>query len=309
MEAIEIIEEKETNSLTKKRKNLESSPSKEEEKKEEQLCEKLMNYASTHFPGNGYDSLIKECTYLENIAKDNSFFIMTREQFHAMSITAMRHCSRPSSGLFPLWFHPKNKFVVYGESWFHQIVAIKCVAMSKSVPYFKWSFNGLVAESWIQTDILINDNVDDNKPHFVLLVFRDSSSRSEQLCFYFPKTKLYCARDIFIGGGRMYHEPSARPYDIPSQFTESGKTEQIEEEQRKDSSQKKGPEDTFPLGGRKRVFVNQKEMGIYVDWSFYSPTKGYSDLDNKFKASDCLAEDIEAINNFKKDYTATITDV
>ncbi len=256
------------------------------------LFETLKNYDRGY---HGVDNFFDECNAIACGLPTQGYMVMTFQQFHAMAITAMRTCVRCSYGTWDLVFYPKNKFVVFEPSPL-AVVAIDCVAMGKSMPYFKWKFNGLTAEEWLNVDAAVMKEPEATRPRFVALAFDDYERTTAHFLFYFRETQMTCSMPCRVGGGRYWHESSARPYELSMRFND-----EMIAAFRKTCKESKS---RYPIeaNSRKEVRLAGRNDGIFLDWTFHSRHFG---LNSDFKQSDCLFEYVETIKELVDDYHAT----
>ncbi len=184
------------------------------------LSDKLIEYLKKIHKRDLTEIEIKACVTASKSAKTSNrgSFIMTWEQFEILSQLSMLPKSKICPGMWKLQLHPKNGFIHCDESGMYSVIQMKLPHMTNEVPYFRMQFGPAFPIRWCEIYEKINSLK--VKPLFVLYCYNDKDllSSNEWIHYYDNSIEGNVASSIFCGGGRSYHEPSAKPCDIHYSF-------------------------------------------------------------------------------------------
>lgn len=131
--------------------------------------------------------------------KDTVGFIMTRTQFDYLSEVMQKRLEQ-RVGLWTVFFYPKSAHLAIDNGFKRTICPL--VGLSIDFPYYKWIHGPRMAEQWVDfakkiqkvdTDYVFCQQTDDG-----------------QLSVVEKETGIVIVAPLDCGGGRVYHEPSAR---------------------------------------------------------------------------------------------------
>jgi hypothetical protein len=138
--------------------------------------------------------------------------VMTRNQFHLLSLFLKPYIDQ--YGSWSIEFHPKNSCLKFGSS---RYLCMKLVALSNKFNLFQAHVNGRFCTDLVTFDeslpmdtklvLLSNEVMDNNNPI--------RWSNGAYLYAYNDANGISYEKATFIGGGRVYYEPSAKPLIIP----------------------------------------------------------------------------------------------
>jgi hypothetical protein len=137
-------------------------------------------------------------------------FIISRTQF-AHIARNLKPMAKSSHGIWANFqFHPKSKHIVFRDP-----VRVLCevsgdhvyipLAMTEAWDYFRWHVGPRFPEDWVS----FNDMLD-SFGNFNYIVFMKIDDYDHFVTYSNGK---YMQKRTHVGGGRGYHEPSARPWE------------------------------------------------------------------------------------------------
>jgi hypothetical protein len=132
-------------------------------------------------------------------------FILKKSQFVHIAKFFKKY-AKEKQGLWALQFHPKSGHVIHEVGM--KTYVYKTLGLSKNFGYFRWSFNGLFCEDWVEFSKLLEQQ----NCKFVLVGNRREGGDYLASCRMDNDYKMYFEMKTHVGGGRGYYEPRAQPY-------------------------------------------------------------------------------------------------
>ena len=134
-------------------------------------------------------------------------FILTKNQFEHLRNILFKY-SLQDCGLYKFQVHPKSGHILHtGYTGEHFVYPTK--GLSKDFKYYRWSFNGLFCKDWVYFYELIQ-NI---RCEYVAI---KQNGDGDFFCAFDMDKKVHYEMQTHVGGGRLYHEPSAQAYEPTS---------------------------------------------------------------------------------------------
>lgn len=140
-------------------------------------------------------------------------FVMSRDQYnHYTTEIIAKRTACPAS--YSDAFYPKSSHMVVKERMFSEEVAYSLLAITKEFPYFRWHYGPGMPEEWRAAAPNIQ-NLTEGPVAFLWYKRPWPFINGKEMLVAIDKnSKKILQSSIHIGGGRLYHEPSAQPYNV-----------------------------------------------------------------------------------------------
>lgn len=132
-------------------------------------------------------------------------FILTASQFNYLAKIFSKY-TQESWGIYKLKMHPKSGHILH-ETFPENIV---CRSLGLLTEYYIYHFNANFCRDWVAFDELVQEN------NCEYVLFCEKGKRQDISYFATYSPKIYHEMKTHIGGGRLYHEPSAVAHNISS---------------------------------------------------------------------------------------------
>lgn len=156
-----------------------------------------------------------------NLPNDSIGFFLSSKQFSKIA-ELFKPLTNEPYGILKFQIYPESGHLVFRKDMMENYV-FPTYGLSSDFPYFQWEFNGNFCKDWIKFNRRIS-----NDPHYFVFISAENKFStlllSEDLftnrkwcgilISKFPQGNFRIEMDTHVGGGRVYHESSARKYNV-----------------------------------------------------------------------------------------------
>jgi hypothetical protein len=135
---------------------------------------------------------------------ERSGFIVTRNQLNHLA-DVLKPCAEADCGLWSFTLYPKSGHLTHSLGNF--VYPVRGLTKFR---YFKWTFN----RNFVKDLIYFRNVISNTDCDFILFYIKRESPMGDYIYAYDNYTNMGYKLRSFVGGGRLYHEPSAKPYKI-----------------------------------------------------------------------------------------------
>ncbi len=133
-------------------------------------------------------------------------FVLTRNQFDSITTLVMEKQAKICPGMWSNFFYPLSGHVVFELDWPGRLV-YPLLALSTNFSYYKWIYGPRFPIDWVK----FSDMIKETDCNYIL--FKEEEGHGMFYSVDSVSGEIY-QLSMFVGGGRMYHQPSAHPCGI-----------------------------------------------------------------------------------------------